>query len=51
MSEKIIGLRLTDEEIWKMHLPIPGYSASLNTPCRCPVCRPPEKGDPDAHYP
>jgi len=43
MADKIIGLRLTDDEIRTMHLPISGYPSSLNTPCLCPVCRPPEK--------
>jgi hypothetical protein len=43
MSEKIIGLRLTDEDIRKLHLPVPGYMSSLNTPCLCPVCRPAEE--------
>jgi len=40
MSEKIVGLRLTDEEIRALHLPVPGITSTLNTPCLCPVCRP-----------
>ena len=43
MADKIIGLRLTDEEIKKLHAPVPGITSTLNLPCLCPVCRPKEE--------
>jgi len=36
-----IAVRLTDDEIKKLHAPIPHWpKSSLNAPCLCPVCRP-----------
>jgi len=37
---KIVGYRLSDEEIRALHRPVPGYPSSLNTDCHCPVCDP-----------
>lgn len=31
---------LTEEDIRKLHAPIPGYDNVLNGPCHCPVCDP-----------
>jgi hypothetical protein len=36
-----IVIRLTDDEIRTLHLPISTRPATtLNSPCRCPVCKP-----------
>lgn len=41
MSEKIVGYTFSDDEIRIMHLPLTDRpQVGLNTPCRCPVCKP-----------
>lgn len=42
MTDKIIGLRLTDAEIRKLHATPAGWTSQFTTSCQCPVCRPPE---------
>jgi hypothetical protein len=40
MSSRDIVIRLTDDEIRKLHLPISTRpTTSLNSVCQCPVCR------------
>lgn len=41
MSRKEIVVRLSDDEIKTLHLPLPNWpKSSLNSACLCPVCRP-----------
>lgn len=40
MTDKLIGAPLTEEQIRKLHEPIPGYDNALNGPCHCLVCDP-----------